>query len=76
MKDEAVRLFSRDAEFGIKTQIERGDGSEFDALREFTAGMDRRAIDWKHSAVTATCWPRNSAPSATTISSSPSTPAA
>lgn len=50
VKDEAVRLFSRDAEFGIKTQIERGDGSEFDALREFTAGMDRRAIDWKHSA--------------------------
>ena len=31
-------------------QIDRGDGSEFDALREFTAGMDRRAIDWKHSA--------------------------
>ncbi|MEZ6002197.1 DUF58 domain-containing protein [Hyphomonas sp.] len=50
VKDEAVRLFSRDAEFGIKTQIERGDGSEFDALREFAAGMDRRAIDWKHSA--------------------------
>lgn len=50
VKDEAIRLFSRDAEFGIKTQIERGDGSEFDALREFTAGMDRRAIDWKHSA--------------------------
>ena len=50
VKDEAVRLFSRDAEFGIKTQIERGDGTEFDALREFTAGMDRRAIDWKHSA--------------------------
>jgi len=50
VKDEAVRLFSRDAEFGIKTQIERGDGSEFDALREFTSGMDRRAIDWKHSA--------------------------
>jgi len=50
VKDEAVRLFARDAEFGIKTQIERGDGSEFDALREFTTGMDRRAIDWKHSA--------------------------
>ena len=50
VKDEAVRLYSRDAEFGIKTQIDRGDGSEFDALREFTSGMDRRAIDWKHSA--------------------------
>lgn len=50
VRDEAIRLFSRDAEFGIKTQIERGDGAEFDALREFTSGMDRRAIDWKHSA--------------------------
>lgn len=50
VRDEAIRLYSRDAEFGIKAQIERGDGSEFDALREFASGMDRRAIDWKHSA--------------------------
>ena len=50
VKEEAVRLYQRDADFGIKMQIERGDGSEFDALREFAAGMDRRAIDWKHSA--------------------------
>ena len=50
VKDEAIRIYSRDAEFGVKAQIDRGDGSEFDALREFTTGMDRRAIDWKHSA--------------------------
>ena len=50
VKEEAVRLYQRDADFGIKIQIDRGDGSEFDALREFVAGMDRRAIDWKHSA--------------------------
>ena len=50
VKEEAVRLYTRDADFGIKMQIERGDGSEFDALREFAAGMDKRAIDWKHSA--------------------------
>ncbi|WP_300376302.1 DUF58 domain-containing protein [Henriciella sp.] len=50
VKEEAVRLYQRDADFGIKMQIERGDGSEFDALREFASGMDRRAIDWKHSA--------------------------
>lgn len=50
VKEEAVRLYARDAIFGIKEQIERGQGSEFDALREFTSGMDRRAIDWKHSA--------------------------
>ncbi|MEM9225471.1 MAG: DUF58 domain-containing protein, partial [Pseudomonadota bacterium] len=37
-------------DFGIKMQTDRGDGSEFDALREFVTGMDRRAIDWKHSA--------------------------
>ena len=47
---EAIRIFSRTALIGQKTQIERGDGSEFDALKEFVAGMDRRAIDWKHSA--------------------------
>ena len=50
VRDEAIRMFSRDAAFGIKTQIDRGDGSEVDALREFASGMDRRAIDWKHSA--------------------------
>src|SRR3546814_15041776 len=30
--------------------MNRGDGSDFDALVEFRAGMDRRAIDWKQSA--------------------------
>ncbi|MEM8616211.1 MAG: DUF58 domain-containing protein [Pseudomonadota bacterium] len=50
VKEEAVRLYTRDADFGLKTQQDRGDGSEFDALREFVSGMDRRAIDWKHSA--------------------------
>ncbi|MEO1642989.1 MAG: DUF58 domain-containing protein [Pseudomonadota bacterium] len=50
VQEEAVRLYTRDADFGTKMQIERGDGSEFDALREFVTGMDRRAIDWKHSA--------------------------
>jgi len=50
VKQEAVRLYTRDADFGIKQQRHKGDGSEFDALREFAAGMDRRAIDWKQSA--------------------------
>ena len=50
VKEEAVRIYARDADFGIKRQLDRGDGSEFDALREFSSGMDRRAIDWKHSA--------------------------
>ena len=50
VKKEALRLFSRDALFGSKVELDRGDGSEFDALREFTQGMDRRTIDWKQSA--------------------------
>ncbi|HWB70538.1 MAG TPA: DUF58 domain-containing protein, partial [Solirubrobacterales bacterium] len=50
VKEEAIRLFARDAMFGIKAQLETGEGSEFHALREMVAGMDRRTIDWKQSA--------------------------
>jgi uncharacterized protein (DUF58 family) len=50
VREEALRLFSRDAPFGSKAQLERGDGSEFQALREFQTGMDHRTIDWKRSA--------------------------
>jgi uncharacterized protein (DUF58 family) len=50
VRDEAMRLFARDAAFGQKAQIERGDGTEFHALKEFQTGMDLRSIDWKQSA--------------------------
>ncbi|HWE44485.1 MAG TPA: DUF58 domain-containing protein [Caulobacteraceae bacterium] len=50
VKDEAIRMYSRDAAFGQRVQIERGEGSEFQALREFQTGMDPRAIDWKQTA--------------------------
>ncbi len=50
VKDEALRLFSRDAMHGLKEQIETGEGTEFHALRDFVAGMDHRTIDWKQSA--------------------------
>lgn len=50
VRDEAVRLFARDALFGAKTQLDVGEGAEFQALRDYQAGMDRRAIDWKQSA--------------------------
>ena len=50
VRDTAARLFTRDAAFGQKIQRRRGEGTEFDSLVEFTTGMDRRAIDWKHSA--------------------------
>lgn len=50
VKQEAVRLFSRDALHGLKTQLDAGEGAEFHALRDFQPGMDTRTIDWKQSA--------------------------
>jgi uncharacterized protein (DUF58 family) len=50
VKDEAIRLFSRNALHGARIQRDLGEGSEFHALNEFRAGMDRRTIDWKQSA--------------------------
>ena len=50
VRDDAMRLFSREALFGLKSQLDSGDGSEFHALREMTGAMDTRAIDWKQSA--------------------------
>jgi len=46
----AIQFFSQDAIFGQKIQNLKGEGTEFDALAEFLPGMDKRAIDWKHSA--------------------------
>ncbi|MEH0194135.1 DUF58 domain-containing protein [Caulobacter sp. CCNWLY153] len=50
VREEAVRMLARDALIGSKTQVDRGEGSEFEALKEFQTGMDPRAIDWKQSA--------------------------
>lgn len=50
VRSAAIRFFSRDSQFGTKIDKKRGEGSEFDALREYVEGMDHRAIDWKHSA--------------------------
>lgn len=47
---QAERLFSRTMMHGIKPLRDRGDGSEFDALAEFSPGMDRRLVEWKQSA--------------------------
>jgi uncharacterized protein (DUF58 family) len=46
----AIALSRQDSIFGNKDQRALGDGSEFDALRDYQPGFDRRAIDWKHSA--------------------------
>ncbi len=50
VRTEGVRLFQRDALHGLIAQLDRDQGSDFDALNEFHPGMDRRAIDWKASA--------------------------
>lgn len=47
---DGIRLFLRDAVFGTMAQLRPGEGSEFDRLKEYRPGMDRRAIDWKQSA--------------------------
>ncbi|QEL22362.1 DUF58 domain-containing protein [Bosea sp. F3-2] len=46
----AIQFFSRDAIDGIKVQRQKGEGTEFEALRDHVQGLDNRFIDWKHSA--------------------------
>jgi uncharacterized protein (DUF58 family) len=46
----ALQFFAREAIFGVKVQQQRGEGSEFEALRDYAPGFDSRHIDWKHSA--------------------------
>lgn len=50
VRERGAQIFARHAVQGLMTQIDRGDGADFDALVEFRTGMDRRAIDWKQSA--------------------------
>ena len=50
VRDRGAEIFRRHALQGLIAQIDRGDGTDFDALVEFRPGMDRRAIDWKQSA--------------------------
>lgn len=48
--ERGAKVFQRHALQGLIAQINRGDGTDFDALVEYRSGMDRRAIDWKQSA--------------------------
>ena len=50
VRDKGAQIFQRQALQGLLAQMNRGDGSDFDALVEYRSGMDRRAIDWKQSA--------------------------
>jgi uncharacterized protein (DUF58 family) len=48
--DKSVQMMNQEAMFGIKAQLQVGEGAEFEALADYRQGMDRRAIDWKTSA--------------------------
>lgn len=50
VKEQALRLFTRDAPLGTRAQLDLGEGAEFHALKEFQTGMDLRSVDWKQSA--------------------------
>lgn len=51
VRSTALR-FMTDREFraGLKIERYKGDGTEFDSLREHSQGDDNRSIDWKSSA--------------------------
>ncbi|MBT8494144.1 MAG: DUF58 domain-containing protein [Deltaproteobacteria bacterium] len=50
VRSAAIRFFAEDAMLGLKLDRNKGDGSEFESLRDYVVGMDHRAMDWKHSA--------------------------
>ncbi|OYW45718.1 MAG: DUF58 domain-containing protein [Sphingomonadales bacterium 32-68-7] len=50
VRSPTLQAFLRDAQFGLVARRVRGEGSQFEALSEYQAGMDRRRIDWKASA--------------------------
>lgn len=50
VRSPALQVFLRDAQFGMIARRIRGEGTDFEALAEYQAGMDRRRIDWKSSA--------------------------
>ncbi|WP_046903411.1 DUF58 domain-containing protein [Croceibacterium atlanticum] len=50
VRSPVLQAFMRDAQFGIVARRIRGEGTQFEALSEYEAGMDRRRIDWKASA--------------------------
>ncbi len=50
VRSPALQAFLRDAQFGTVSRRMRGEGTQFEALREYAPGMDRRRIDWKASA--------------------------
>ncbi|WP_425404147.1 DUF58 domain-containing protein [Hwanghaeella sp.] len=50
VREMEIRFNARDAMHGVKVQRQKGEGREFNALKEWRPGMDTRSIDWKQSA--------------------------
>ena len=50
VRSATLEFFSREALFGSKVQPHKGEGAEFDALRDYAPGLDSCFIDWKRSA--------------------------
>ena len=50
VRSPQLQAFLRDSQFGLVARRIRGEGTQFEALSEYEAGMDRRRIDWKASA--------------------------
>ena len=50
VRSRELQTFLRDAQSGLIARRIRGEGTQFEALSEYEAGMDRRRIDWKASA--------------------------
>ena len=50
VRSSALQFLSREALYGNKVQEQKGEGTEFESLRDYAAGLDSRFIDWKHSA--------------------------
>ncbi|MBI5170261.1 MAG: DUF58 domain-containing protein [Candidatus Eisenbacteria bacterium] len=51
VRAQAIRFFAdRHFRAGLQVERYRGDGSEFDSLKEYLPGDDHRTIDWKATA--------------------------
>ena len=50
VRSKQLQTILRDAQTGLMARRIRGEGTQFEALSEYEAGMDRRRIDWKASA--------------------------